>query len=151
MSVSDEPFVPDPPDLPDELDGSPSPSTLAGLELSGRLLERMRLTGANFSTAKIGDAVFVDCRIDIASFRSAKLERVRFEECPMDEIDFSGATLDSVVFADCSLTRATWASATLRRSEMRRCDLTGSINPQRLRGVRMPRLVMDTPRCRSDG
>jgi pentapeptide repeat protein len=44
----------------------------------------------------------------------------------------------SVLFEGCSLVRATWAAAVFERSEMRGCDLDGAINPDRLRGIRMP-------------
>jgi hypothetical protein len=101
-------------------------------------LERLRMTGANLTTALIHDVAFVDCRIDLAVFRFAKMERVRFERCRMEEIDFYDAQLTSVVFVECSLVAATWAGAVLTRSEMRGCDLAGAGNPERLHGVRMP-------------
>jgi uncharacterized protein YjbI with pentapeptide repeats len=100
--------------------------------------ERVRLTGANLSAARIEDAVFVECRLDLVSLRSAELARARFEDCRLDEVDLLGASLESVVFVDCSLVRATWTSVTLRRTELRGCDLAGAIDPQRLRGARMP-------------
>lgn len=101
-------------------------------------LQKLRLTGVNLSDSTIEDTTFVDCRIDLASFRFAKLARVRFEGCRMEDVDFYEATLTSVVFDNCVLTGATWAGATFVRSEMRGCDLSGAINPEGLRGVRMP-------------
>lgn len=100
--------------------------------------ENVRLTGASLADSSIEDATFVDCRIDLASFRFARLERVRFQRCRMDECDFYDARLTSVAFDECVLSGATWAGATFARSEMRGCDLSGAINVERLRGVRMP-------------
>ena len=100
--------------------------------------ERVRCTGAILAAARIEDAAFVDCRLDLVSLRSAELERVRFEGCRVDEADLLEASLESVVFADCSLVRVTWTGATLRRTELRGCDLSGAIDPARLRGARMP-------------
>ncbi|HXL43616.1 MAG TPA: pentapeptide repeat-containing protein [Gaiellaceae bacterium] len=120
------------------LDGSWANVRAEGARLRRVQLQKLRLTGANFSDAAIEDATFVDCRIDLASFRFAKLERVSFERCRMEEVDFYAAKLASVVFADCILAGATWGGATFIRSEMRGCDLSGAGNPEALRGVRMP-------------
>jgi uncharacterized protein YjbI with pentapeptide repeats len=101
-------------------------------------LRNVRMTGADLSSAELEDVRFSDCRIDLASLRFARLSRVSFERCRLDEIDFTGATLESVRFTDCVLVKALWADATLTRCEMRGTDISGSGNPERLRGVRMP-------------
>jgi uncharacterized protein YjbI with pentapeptide repeats len=111
----------------------------ANVTLRRMQFDGVRLTGADLSGASIEDATFVDCRIDLASFRAAKLARVRFERCRMEEADFHSATLSSCFFEDCTLTRAALAEAMFVRSELRGCDLSGAGNPERLRGVRMPR------------
>jgi uncharacterized protein YjbI with pentapeptide repeats len=96
------------------------------------------MTGADLSATQLEDCRFRGCRIDLASFRFAKLEAVRFEECVLAESDFYGATFSSVVFEGCDLTRAVWAEARFERSELRGCDIGGAVNPEQLRGVRMP-------------
>jgi uncharacterized protein YjbI with pentapeptide repeats len=98
----------------------------------------VRMTGASLASASLEDVSFADCRIDLAFFASARLKRVRFRGCQMDEADFFGSKLDSVVFDGCSLIRGRWTDAVVTRAEMRRCDLTGSIDLVRLRGLRMP-------------
>lgn len=100
--------------------------------------EGVRATGANLTTCHLDDVIFIDCRMDLATFRFAHLARVRFERCRMHETDFYEAGLTSVAFEECDLTRANWSGATFERSEMRGCDLAGSGDPHRLRGVRMP-------------
>ncbi len=119
-------------------DGSWANMSAEGSKLRRAELQRLRMTGVNLSGSEIEDCVFLDCRVDLASFRFAKLDRVRFERCRMEEADFYDAKLTSVVFDECNLTGAVWAQATFLRSEMRGCDITGAVNPERLRGVRMP-------------
>lgn len=102
------------------------------------VFEGVRMTGADLSSATLEDVLLHDCRIDLASFRFARLARVSFERCRLDEADFSAAELGSVSFSDCVLVKALWADATLTRCEMRGTDISGSGNPERLRGVRMP-------------
>jgi uncharacterized protein YjbI with pentapeptide repeats len=98
----------------------------------------VRMTGADLPSATIEDTSFTDCRIDLAAFHLAKLTRVRFVRCRLDEADFSAARLVSVAFVDCVLAKSIWLDATLTRCEMRGTDLTGAVNPERLKGVRMP-------------
>ena len=153
--VSKEPLAPADPDLDEEeraeFDGSLAglvdavlrDADLANVRAPGAVLrrvrlERVRLTGAELGESTIEDVVFADCRVDLASLRLAKLSRVRFERCRMEEIDLQGATLSSVLFLECALQRATWAGVTLTRTELRGCDLAGAVNPERLRGMRMP-------------
>ena len=109
-----------------------------GARLRRVQFENVRLTGTSLANSSIEDATFVECRIDLASFRFARLERVRFESCRMEEADFYDVRFTCAVFEDCALTGASWAGATFTRSEMRRCDLSGGMNIDRLRGVRMP-------------
>ena len=101
-------------------------------------LRGLRLTGAVLGAAKIQDACFTQCRLDLCSLRFATLDRVRFEECRMEEADFYEATLKSVAFIDCDLSGATLAKATFERSEMRGCELAGIHGADRLSGVTMP-------------
>jgi Pentapeptide repeats (9 copies) len=101
-------------------------------------LNGLRLTGAVLAAAKIQDACFTQCRLDLCSLRFATLDRVRFEACRMEEADFYETTLKSVVFIDCGLSRATLAKATFDRCEMRGCELSGINGADRLRGVAMP-------------
>jgi uncharacterized protein YjbI with pentapeptide repeats len=103
------------------------------VELSG-----VRLTGAVLAAAKIQDARFTQCRLDLCSLRFATLDRVRFESCRMEEADFYEVALNSVAFVGCDLSRATLAKATFERSEMRGCELSGINGADRLRGVTMP-------------
>ncbi len=109
-----------------------------GLRLRRVTFGGVRMTGADLSSASIRDVAFTNCRVDLASFRFARLERVVFDRCKLDEIDFNGAHLQSVLFADCTITRAVWAESTLARCEMRGTDIAGAVNPERLRGMRMP-------------
>jgi uncharacterized protein YjbI with pentapeptide repeats len=153
--VSKEPLAPAEPDLDEEerpeFDGSLArlvdavvrDADLANARAPGALLrrvrlERVRLTGVELPESTIEDVVFADCRLDLASLRLARLARVRFERCRMEELDLQGATLSSVFFVECALQRATWAGVKLTRTELRGCDLAGAINPERLRGMRMP-------------
>jgi uncharacterized protein YjbI with pentapeptide repeats len=101
-------------------------------------LRGLRLTGAVLAAAKIQDACFTQCRLDLCSLRFATLDRVRFEECRMEEAHLYETTLKSVAFIDCDLSRATLAKATFERSEMRGCELGGINGADRLRGVTMP-------------
>ena len=98
----------------------------------------VRMTGIDLSGVELEDATFVDCQLDLAASRKAKLKRVRFERCKLDEADFSGAELSSVAFVDSSLKRSSWAEAHLFRCEARSSDITGAVNPECLRGLRMP-------------
>ena len=118
--------------------GSWANSRADGARLSRVQFENVRLTGISLANSSIQDATFVECRVDLASFRFAKLERVRFESCRMEEADFYDVRFSSVLFEDCALTGALWAGAAFTRSEIRRCDLSGGMNMDRLRGVRMP-------------
>jgi uncharacterized protein YjbI with pentapeptide repeats len=108
------------------------------LRLRRVVFKGVRMTGAGLASASLEDVSFADCRIDLAFFASARLSRVRFTGCQLQEADFSGATLKSVVFEGCVLARTRWTDATVAQSEMRRCDLGGSTDIGRLRGVRMP-------------
>jgi uncharacterized protein YjbI with pentapeptide repeats len=110
-----------------------SEATLTRVEIRG-----LRLTGALFVGAKIKDATFVECRLDLSSFRFAELDGVRFENCRIEEADLYQATLTSIAFSTCDLTKASLAKATFHRSEMRDCELNGIGNPEQLRGVAMP-------------
>ena len=110
-----------------------SETTLSRVEMQG-----LRMTGAVFSGARINDARFIECRLDLASFRFAHLDGVRFENCKMEETDLYEAALSSVVFTTCDLTGASLAEATFDRSEMHDCTLDGVGNPERLHGVAMP-------------
>ena len=101
-------------------------------------LRGLRLTGAVLAAAKIQDACFIQCRLDLCSLRFATLDRARFEDCRMEEADFYEAALNSVAFVDCDLSRATLAKATFQRCEMRGCELSGINGADRLRGVTMP-------------
>ncbi|MDP9233034.1 MAG: pentapeptide repeat-containing protein, partial [Actinomycetota bacterium] len=101
-------------------------------------LRGLRLTGAVLAAAKLQDAYFIQCRLDLCSLRFATLDRVRFEDCRMEEADFYEAALNSVAFVDCDLSRATLAKATFERCEMRGCELGGINGADRLRGVTMP-------------
>ncbi len=98
----------------------------------------VRMTGLDLSGVELEDVTFVECQMDLAAFRKATLKRVRFERCKLDEVDFSGAELSSVVFVESSLQRSSWAEAHLFRCEMRGSDITGAVNPECLRGLRMP-------------
>jgi uncharacterized protein YjbI with pentapeptide repeats len=109
-----------------------------GITLRRVELERVRLTGAEFSGSVLDDVTFIGCRLDLASFRNATLSSVRFHGCRMEEADYQDAVLASCVFVDCILTRSAWSNATFERSEMRGVDLAGAGNPECLRGVRMP-------------
>lgn len=110
----------------------------AAFELSRVAFKGVRMTGAGLASSVLQDVTFAECRIDLAFLASARLKRVHFRACQLDEADFSGATLSSVVFEGCSLNRVRWTDATVAQSEMRRCDLAGSIDVARLRGMRMP-------------
>jgi len=98
----------------------------------------VRVTGADFASGSLKDVSFTDCRVDLASFRFTSLQHVLFDRCRLDEIDFYGAALESVTFRRCVMPNGVWAEATLTRCEMREVDISGSVNPERLRGVRMP-------------
>jgi uncharacterized protein YjbI with pentapeptide repeats len=119
-------------------DGSVANARADEARLRRLRLERVRATGLRLATGHLEDVTFIDCQLDLATFRFAELDRVRFERCRMTEADFYEAAITSVVFEDCDLTRAVWSGATFRRSEMRGCDLAGSTDLERLRGVRMP-------------
>ena len=110
-----------------------SEATLSRVEMQG-----LRMTGVVFAGARINDARFIECRLDVASFRFAHLDGVRFEDCRMEEADLYETALSSVVFTTCDLTGANLAEATFDRSEMHDCALDGVGNPERLRGVAMP-------------
>jgi uncharacterized protein YjbI with pentapeptide repeats len=58
----------------------------------------------------------------------------------MEGADLYQAHLESVLFVDCDLSGVTLSKTTFARSEMRGCDLSAIQNPERLRGVRMPRV-----------
>ena len=98
---------------------------------------QVRLTGADLAESHMEDVQFSDCRADLVSFRFAEIEVVRFENCNLTESDFYGAKLRRVAFVDCDLRGAVLAEATFSECEMRGCDITGVVNPERLRGVAM--------------
>jgi hypothetical protein len=115
-------------------------------------LRGLRLTGAVLAAAKLQDACFIQCRLDLCSLRFATLDRIRFEDCRLEEGDFYEATLNSVAFVDCFLSRATLGKATFERSEMRGCELSGISGADRLRGVTMPWLdVLRSAAVLADG
>jgi uncharacterized protein YjbI with pentapeptide repeats len=118
--------------------GSWANTRTVDMQLRRGTFRGVRMTGVGFASASVQDVSFVECRIDLSSFRFAKLARVRFERCQMEEIDFSSAQLQSVMFLDCVMVKSLWAEATLTRCEMRGSDISGSGNPERLRGLRMP-------------
>jgi uncharacterized protein YjbI with pentapeptide repeats len=97
-----------------------------------------RLTGAQWTRGRIGDALFRDCRMDLATFAGSELERTTFSGCNLAQCDFEGAHLRSVRFEHCDLTEADLTGARLERCELRGCTLEGLRAVERLRGAAMP-------------
>jgi uncharacterized protein YjbI with pentapeptide repeats len=101
-------------------------------------LRRSRLTGAELAEARLTDATFLGCRLDLVGLRRASLERVVFRDCRMAECDLYEATLMDVLFERCELREATFTATRIQRVELRGCDLAGLRGVEALRGVRMP-------------
>jgi uncharacterized protein YjbI with pentapeptide repeats len=115
-------------------------ANLAAPDLSLRrvTVTAARLTGAQWTTGTIGDAVFRDCRIDLATFAGTTFERTTFEGCLVAQTDFREALFRSVRFDDCDLTEADLTGLRIDRCELRGCTLDRIAGLDRLRGATMP-------------
>ena len=115
-------------------------ANLAAPDLSLRrvLITGARLTGAQWTRGRIGDAVFRDCRIDLATFAGTTFERTSFEGCMLGQADFRVALLRSVRFDGCDLTEADFTGVRIDRCELRGCTLDRLAGLERLRGAAMP-------------
>src|SRR5215208_6662657 len=97
-----------------------------------------RLTGIQWTRAKITDAVFRDCRIDLATFAGTTFERTTFEGCILTQADFGNALLRRLRFEHCDLTEAELDGVRIDGCELRSCTLDGASGLERLRGAAMP-------------
>ena len=112
--------------------------TAPELSLARVAFTRTRMTGVHWTRARIVDATFRDCRIDLATFAATTFERVVFESCLLAQADFRDALLRSVRFERCDLTEADFAGVRIDRCELHGCTLDGLAGVERLRGAAMP-------------
>jgi uncharacterized protein YjbI with pentapeptide repeats len=118
--------------------GNLANSAAPELALHRVVLAGARLTGAQWTTGRIADTVFRDCRIDLATFAGTTFERVAFDGCLLAQTDLRDALLRSVRFDHCDLTGADLAGVRIDRCELRACTLDGLAGVERLRGAAMP-------------
>lgn len=100
---------------------------LSGRDLSGFVLVRKNLTGANFSRANLRDADFTGSTLTGANFSFADLRGVRLNGSMMDGIraqdaDFSRSQLKDVSLKDTSLSRTKFEHAFFDGADLRGSD-----------------------------
>jgi uncharacterized protein YjbI with pentapeptide repeats len=97
-----------------------------------------RLTGVQWTSGRIEDAMFRDCLVDLATFAGTTFDRVLFAGCRVAQSDLRDALLRSVRFEHCDLTEADLAGVRVDRCELVGCTLDGVSAVERLRGASMP-------------
>jgi uncharacterized protein YjbI with pentapeptide repeats len=100
-------------------------------ELSGVLLNRSSLIGANFSNANLSLAIFRDADLSQANFRKTNLRQAAFYGAKSIGTDFTGANFSKakLVYAKLKgalLRNANLSNADLKFAELQQVDLTGA-------------------------
>lgn len=101
-------------------------------------IRRSQLVGFGFTRGEIRDLRVVDSSLQLASFTSATLHNVVFERVDLGEASFMDARLEAVAFVDCRLEGADFRDARLRGCAIRGASLDGVLGVASLRGLRMP-------------
>ncbi len=94
-----------------------------------------RCSGMLLHSAKLQDATFENCKLDLANFRFTKLKNVRFVDCVLDKADFYQAELKSVTFENCTLSETEFSQAKLDKVDLRTSDLTGIKGVENMKGA----------------
>lgn len=84
-----------------------------GLNLSGRRMTSVDLSGSSFTNVN-----FTDARLSIAIFDNARLEDVNFTSADLGGASFSDATLINVTFDGADLTAAVFEGAILEDTNL---------------------------------
>jgi uncharacterized protein YjbI with pentapeptide repeats len=96
---------------------------------------RCRLSGANFSGARLRNVTFTGCKLDAANLRLLDAEKVLFDDTVLSAADLHAAKLVDVRMQGCDLRGSDWTKATLKAVDLRGSRLEDIRGADRLRGV----------------
>lgn len=96
---------------------------------------RCRLTGANFSGARLRNVSFVGCTLDDANLRMLDAEKVVCDDTVLVGADLHAAKLTTVKLQGCDLRGSDWTKVTTKDVDLRGSRLEDIRGADRLRGV----------------
>ncbi|MEY2473850.1 MAG: hypothetical protein QOK28_3179 [Actinomycetota bacterium] len=96
---------------------------------------RCRLSGANFSGARLRRVTFSECKLDDVNLRMADAEQVVFADAVLVGSDLHAAKLTDVRMRGCDLRATDWTKAALKTVDLRGSRLEDIRGADRLRGV----------------
>lgn len=79
-----------------------------------RAIEGMSLAHADFSSANLTSARFVDCDLGFSSFANTLLKKAEFRKCNLAGCEFCGADCENVLFDECLIPDITYAGSANR-------------------------------------
>ena len=110
-------------------------SLLEQSSLQNVTFTRCRLSGANFSGARLRAVTFAECKLDDCNLRMVDAEKVVFDETVLVGADLHAAKLTDVRVRGCDLRGSDWTKATLKAVDLRASRLEDIRGADRLRGV----------------
>ena len=110
-------------------------SDWGGAQLRRTRFSDARLTGLNFSEARIEEVSFKACKLEYANFRHSTIGQASFEDCVLIGADFRGARLDATRFSDCQLVEVDFSKAELSLVDLRGSELALAGSALGLRGA----------------
>ena len=96
---------------------------LDDLELTGCVVEGVRLTARSVRRARLTDVVLRDCELSGVDLSEARLIRVRIERCRAEGLEAGMVRADDVVAVGSLLTRANFRMSGWERASFDDCDL----------------------------
>ncbi|MEM1185371.1 MAG: DUF2169 domain-containing protein [Planctomycetota bacterium] len=99
---------------------------LAGIDLTGSLMEETDLAEADLTGAVLRECTLIRCRMTGATLRGADLSGLTPVECDLSGADLTEANLDKIMLPEAKLARSSLARASLNEAILAQSDLNHS-------------------------